>query len=208
MVSSFLAGKNVWVFWEYRASKYLPLVTLRPRNDLGNCDQLACWFPLHPVVIEKDLISGYSYLQPICCFIGTTAPRRRVTPRPTFLQTPQRIHYFVTRNQPVNLTWVATNVCKMQIKCKDKKFAEGASRVCGGTCRKCRTRKKTKIITASDFPEDSRSMTCQCKVWGTIPVRTEKIIVEKACEYLYDMNLMFKILVQGFSLGYIHLTLE
>ena len=96
----------------------------------------------------------------------------------------------------------------MQIKCNDKKFEEGANRVCGETCRKCRTRKRTKIVTASDFPEDSRSMTCQCKVWGTIPVRTEKIIVEKACEYLYDMNLMFKILVEGFSLGYIYLTLE
>ena len=96
----------------------------------------------------------------------------------------------MSRNQPVNLTWVATNVCKMQIKCNGKKFDDRVNRVCGKTCGKCRTRKKTKIISASDFPEGSRSMTCQCKVWGTIAVRTEKIIVEKACECY--MNLKFQ----------------
>ena len=72
----------------------------------------------------------------------------------------------------------------MEIKCNGKKFQQGVNRVCGETCKKCRTRKKTKIIRVSDFPDGIRSMTCQCKVWGTIAVRTEKIIVEKACEYL------------------------
>ena len=114
-------------------------------------------------------------------FIVNTAPRRRVTQPPKFLQAPQHKHY-VSRNQPANLTWVATNVCKMQIKCNGKKFDEGSTRVCGRDCRKCWTRKQTKVITFSDFPEDIRSMTCQCKVWGTIANRSREIIVEKACK--------------------------
>lgn len=97
----------------------------------------------------------------------------------------------MSRNQQANLTWVATNVCKMQIKCNGRKFDEGENRVCGKTCRKCRTRRETRIINVSDFPGKTRSMTCQCKVWGTTAVRTEKIIVEKACEYLYWWGLVF-----------------
>ena len=40
-----------------------------------------------------------------------------------------------------------------------------------------------KIVKVKDFPEGVRSMTCQCKVWETKVIKTEKIIVEKACEY-------------------------
>ena len=39
------------------------------------------------------------------------------------------------------------------------------------------------MVKVKDFPEGVRSMTCQCKVWGTKVIKTEKIIVEKACEY-------------------------
>ncbi|KAJ7388887.1 Netrin receptor unc5c [Desmophyllum pertusum] len=104
-----------------------------------------------------------------------TSPKER-DKSPIFHQAPQSIHYYVTHNQPANLTWVATNVCKIQIKCNRKKFQDGDTRVCGKT----RTRMKTKIVTVADFPKKTRIITCQCKVWGKIAVRTEKIILEKA----------------------------
>ncbi|CAH3015891.1 unnamed protein product [Porites evermanni] len=108
------------------------------------------------------------------------ASKHGQTPPPTFLEAPQEIHYYVTRKQPVNLTWVATNVCKMQIKCNNEKFRDGNNRVCKQTCKECKTRRRTKIVKVKDFPEGVRSMTCQCKVWGTKVIKAEKIIVEKA----------------------------
>lgn len=74
-------------------------------------------------------------------------------------------------------------MCKIQIKCGGKKFLEGDTRVCGKSCQGCRTRRKTKIVTVADFPNGTRTITCQCKVWGKMAVRTEKIIIEKACKY-------------------------
>ena len=71
----------------------------------------------------------------------------------------------------------------MQIKCNKEKFRDGSNRVCKQTCRGCKTRRRTKIVKVSDFPEGVKSMTCQCKVWGTKVIKTEKIILEKACEY-------------------------
>lgn len=99
---------------------------------------------------------------------------------PVFPHAPQDIHYYVTRDHSVNLTWVADHVCKIQIKCAGKKFQEGGTRVCGKSCQGCRKRKKTKIVTLADFPKDTRTITCQCKVWGVRAARTEKIIIEKA----------------------------
>ncbi|KAL9950309.1 hypothetical protein ACROYT_G042789 [Oculina patagonica] len=111
---------------------------------------------------------------------GNVAPKARDNRSPVFLQTPRFIHHYVTRNQSANLTWVAKNVCKIQIKCNGRKFQDGLTRVCGKSCRNCRTRKKTKIVTVADFPKNTRSITCQCKVWGKIAVRSDKIIIEKA----------------------------
>ena len=58
-------------------------------------------------------------------------------------------------------------------------ITESASKLVGNA----KWRRRTKIVKVKDFPEGVRSMTCQCKVWGTKVIKTEKIIVEKACEY-------------------------
>ncbi|PFX30203.1 uncharacterized protein LOC111323908 isoform X2 [Stylophora pistillata] len=118
----------------------------------------------------------------VLCFAqeGNNTQKGRSRGSTVFLQVPQDIHYYVTRNQSVNLTWVADNVCKIQIKCAGKKFKEGDTGLCGKSCKSCRKRKKTRIVTLADFPKKIRTITCQCKVWAIRPVRTEKIILEKA----------------------------
>lgn len=116
------------------------------------------------------------------CFTqeGNNSRKGRSRGNPVFLQAPQDIHYYVTPNYSVNLTWVADHICKIQVKCAGEKFREGGTRVCKKSCQGCRKRKKTKIVTPADFPKDTRTITCQCKVWGVRAVRTEKIIIEKA----------------------------
>ena len=95
----------------------------------------------------------------------------------------------MTPNQPANLTWVAVNVCRIQIKCNGQKFKD-ERRVCGKSCRSCRTRRKTKIVTVADFPKDERSITCRCRVWGREAVRQSDIIlVDKACKYWLKISL-------------------
>ena len=59
--------------------------------------------------------------------------------------------------------------------------------MCGKSCPRCTTRKKTRIVTLRDFLKDQRSFTCQCKVWGEIAVRSDKIILEKACKYTINI---------------------
>lgn len=99
---------------------------------------------------------------------------------PVFLKKPTYLQYYVTPNQPANLTWVAVKVCRIQIKCNGQKFKDERG-VCGKSCRSCRTRRKTKIVTVADFPKDERSITCRCRVWGKEAVRQSDIIlVDKA----------------------------
>ena len=116
-------------------------------------------------------------------FPENTSPSQRDTPSQVFLQEPPFIHYYVTSNKTVNLTWVAMNVCRIQIKCNGKKFKDRLLRVCGKSCRGCRTRTKTKIVTVADFPKAVGNMTCSCRVWGKKAVReSDTIHVEKACK--------------------------
>ena len=91
------------------------------------------------------------------------------------------------RKQSANLTWVATNVCRIQIKCNGKKFQPG---VCGKSCRGCRTMTKTKMVTIADFPNNTKSITCKCRVWGKKDVRqSDLIVVDKACKYYIKISL-------------------
>jgi len=113
--------------------------------------------------------------------LENTSPSQRDRQFPVFLQEPPFIPYYVTHNKSVNLTWVAMNVCRIQIKCNGKKFKDRLFRVCGKSCRSCRTRTKTKIVTVADFPKAVRNITCRCKVWGKKAVRQSDIIlVDKA----------------------------
>lgn len=42
---------------------------------------------------------------------------------------------------------------------------------------------KTKIVTVADFPNNTRSITCKCRVWGKKDVQSDLIVVDKACKY-------------------------
>lgn len=116
------------------------------------------------------------------CFASpeNITPNQPGTQSPVFVHKPPEIQYYVTHNQPANLTWVAMNVCRIQIKCNGQKFKD-ERRVCGKSCRGCRTRTKTKMVTVADFPKDVRSITCRCRVWGKKAVRqSDLILVDKA----------------------------
>ena len=115
-----------------------------------------------------------------------TLKERRDKPPPTLLQAPQYSHYFVSKDQPVKLTWAATYVCKIQITCNGEKFDEGDGRVCRKTCQGCKTRKKTRTIKFSDFPGGNRTMKCQAKFWGINSTKTEKITLTKVCKYYFS----------------------
>ena len=111
----------------------------------------------------------------------------------------------MTKKQPAKLTLVATNVCYIQIKCNDEKFVGEDVRVCSKTCIGCRTRKKTRTITFSDFPRGNRTMKCEGKVWGTKSNKTEVITLMKVCEYyvrtvsLQQYSLRASVLIKGAS---------
>ncbi|KAM7428938.1 hypothetical protein ABFA07_020152 [Porites harrisoni] len=110
--------------------------------------------------------------------------RTRLAPS-TFLETPQESRYIVTKKQPVNLTWVATDVCKLQIKCVQEKFIDENNKGCKKTCTEDIMKKritKTRIFKVEDFHEGLKFITCRYKVCGTNVTRSGKIIVEKASQ--------------------------
>ena len=104
----------------------------------------------------------------------------------TLLQAPRYSRYFVSKDQPVKLTWEATDVCKIQITCNGDKFNEGDGRAVRETCQAWKTKKKTRTIKFSDFPRGSRTMNCQAKFWGINSTKTEKITLTKVCKYYFS----------------------
>ena len=82
---------------------------------------------------------------------------------------------------------MATDVCEMQIKCNKERFSDGNDKGRKQTCTEDIMKKnmtETRIVKVEDFPEGVRSMKCHCKVLGTEVIKSDKIILKKACEYL------------------------
>ena len=104
----------------------------------------------------------------------------------TLLQAPRYSRYFVSKDQPVKLTWEATDVCKIQITCNGDKFNDGDGRAVRETCQGWKTKKKTRTIKFSDFPRASRTMNCQAKFWGINSTKTEEITLTKVCKYYFS----------------------
>ena len=98
----------------------------------------------------------------------------------TLLQAPHSPH-FVSKDQPVNLTWEATDVCKIQITCNGDKFNEGDGRALRETCQGWKTKKKTRTIKFSDFPRGSGTMNCKAEFWGINSTKTEEV-----CKYYFS----------------------
>ena len=103
----------------------------------------------------------------------------------TLLQAPDSRH-FVSKDQPVNLTWEATDVCKIQITCDGDNFNEGHGRALRETCQGWKTKKKTRTIKFSDFPRGSGTMNCKAEFWGINSTKTEKITLTKVCKYYFS----------------------
>ena len=124
-----------------------------------------------------------SILIPFFRFSGEPTLKKKAKPPPTVLQAPQYSRYFVSRDQPVKLTWEAAHVCKIQISCNGEKFDAGEGRVCGKTCQGCKTRRKTRRISWFDFTKGNTTMKCRAKFWGIYSTKAEEITLRKACEY-------------------------
>ena len=138
-------------------------------------------YPKKRLVLVIEILTNFNS---VCYkFPENTSPSQRGSQSQVFLQEPPFIHYYVTHNKSVNLTWVAMNVCRIQIKCNGKTFKNRLLRVCGKSCQGCRTMTKTKIVTVADFPKAVRNKTCRCRVWGKKAVReSDAIHVGKACK--------------------------
>ena len=92
----------------------------------------------------------------------------------------------MSEDQPVNLTWEATYVYKIQITCNGEEFDEGDGRVFRENCHGCETKKETRTIKFSDFPKGNRTMKCQAKFWGINSNKSEKITLTKVCKYYFS----------------------